>query len=294
MYMDMFDCGIYSFVNTMTMDTMKYWAKNSYQHIDVLLYSAMPYDAALSESYNKEMKRLYDAFQAIHEELNPAKRERNIYHMVKRFLTLNDHFVTLLERLKFEGFNGYPILYQLTYHILYEQLYVSEIFKPLLNTRYVQPQDVLIHADFRRGGLGTNPLQCIYGQLYFWSIIGAEHPSIIMNISPAEMRQLPEETIDELDNMTHLFNRINYKLTQIYPKLNKENLRMVLKEFDALNKEFLKILEKFSKNSRYLPQAVRKRLPDIFFGILEHIIKEHQYAADLCNRILKGIYGHNH
>ncbi len=289
--MDMFDCGIYSFVNAITMSTIKYWAKNSYQHIDVLLDSAEPNKATLEESFRTNMKRLHGSFQAIHDELETVKRDTNVYYMVKRFLRANDHFITLLERLKFEGYNGYPILYQLTYHILYEQMYVKEIFKPLMNSRNVKPQDVVINANFREVGLGTNPIQCIYGQLYFWSIIGAEHPSIIMNISPTEMKQLPKKTIDDFNTMTHLFNKMTYKLSNIYPKLNSRNLVIVLKEFETLNKEFIKLLGELWTNPRYLPTKVKDSLPKLFFGILEHIINEHKYADALCHRILENIYG---
>lgn len=291
--MDMFDCGIYSFVNAITIETIRYWAKNSYQHIDVLLNSAKPNQGILFESFNNDLKRLYKSFQNIYDELADVKRDTNVYFMIKRFLIANDHFIILLQRLKFEGFNGFPILYQVTYHILYEQMYVKEIFRPLMSTGDVQPDNVIINSNFRRMALGTNPIQCIYGQIYFWSIIGAEHPSIIMNISPNEMDQLPRKTIKEFDNIAKEFNKINYKLSTIYSRLNNMNIGIILKEFDNVNKEFLELLDMFKTNVQQLPANIKNNLPKLFFSILEHIIKEHEYAELLTDKIMESQYGKN-
>ncbi|GMQ59169.1 hypothetical protein AN1V17_35660 [Vallitalea sediminicola] len=289
--MDMFDCGIYSFVNAITIETIRYWAKNSYQHIDVLLNSAKPNQGILFESFNNDLKRLYKSFQNIYDELEDVKRDTNVYFMIKRFLIANDHFILILQRLKFEGFNGFPILYQVTYHILYEQMYVKEIFLPLMSTEDVQPDNVIINSNFRRMALGTNPIQCIYGQIYFWSIIGAEHPSIIMNISPNEMEQLPKKTIKEFEKIAIEFNKINYKLSTIYSKLNNMNIGIILKEFDNVNKEFLRLLDMFKTNVQQLPANIKNNLPKLFFSILEHIIREHEYAELLTKKIMESQYG---
>lgn len=289
--MDMFDCGIYSFVNTITIETIRFWAKNSYEHIEVLLNSAKPNGAILQESFEDEMKRLFTSFQSIYDDLGEVKRDTNVYYMVKRFLSVNDHFIALLERLKFEGYNGFPILYEATYHFLYEQMYVKEIFKPLMYTRDVHPQDVVINANFRKMGLGTNPLQCIYGQMYFWSIIGAEHPSLIMNVTPDEMKQLPKSTIKEFKQITNGFNSIAYGLSSIYPKLNDNNLMDVLQDFRELNRKFLNLLSQFKSNPQYLPPFLKRQLPKLFFGVLEHIIDEHKYVEALCKKIMKSQYG---
>ena len=291
--MDMFDCGIYSFVNAITIETIRYWSKNSYQHIDVLLNSATPNKGILFDSFNNDLKRLYKTFQNIYNELDDVKRDTNVYFMVKRFLIANDHFIILLQRLKFEGFNGFPILYQVTYHILYEQMYVKEIFRPLMCTGDVYPDNVIINSNFRRMALGTNPLQCIYGQIYFWSIIGAEHPSIIMNISPNEMEQLPKKIINEFNDIANRFNKINYKLSCIYSKLNMMNLSIILKDFCNVNEDFLVLLDRFKDSAENLPANVKNNLPKLFFAILEHIIKEHEYAKLLTEKIMESQYGRN-
>lgn len=288
--MDMFDCGIYSFVNSITIETIRFWAKNSYEHIDVLLNSAEPNGAILQESFEDEMKRLFTSFQSIYNDLGEVKRDTNVYYMVKRFLSVNDHLIALLERLKFEGYNGFPILYEATYHFLYEQMYVKEIFKPLMYTRDVHPQDVVMHASFRRMGLGTNPLQCIYGQIYFWSMIGAEHPSLVMNVAPDEMKQLPKSTVKEFKHITNRFNNVAYALSSIYPKLNNQNLLAVLEDLRVLNRDFLNFLSNFKNNPQYLPPFLKRQLPELFFGVLEHIIDEHQYVEALVKKIMKSQY----
>lgn len=290
--MDMFDCGIYSFVNAVTIETIRYWALNSYQHIDVLRNSAKPNNGVLYDSFNNDLIRLYKSFHNIYDELADVKRDTNVYFMVKRFLIANDHFIVLLQRLKFEGFNGYPELYQVTYHILYEQMYVKEIFRPLMITSDINTDNVVINSNFRRMGLGTNPNQCIYGQIYFWSIIGAEHPSIIMNISPEETKQLPRKIIDELNNMTERFNKINYKLSSIYSKMNNMKILVVLKEFCKTNNEFIKLLNSLKDTIESLPD-IKNNLPPLFFAILEHIIKEHEYAKLLSVKIMESQYGNN-
>ncbi|GKX29767.1 hypothetical protein SH1V18_22470 [Vallitalea longa] len=290
--MDMFDCGIYSFVNAVTIETVRYWARNSYQHIDVLINSAKPNNGVVYESFNNDLKRLYKSFHNIYDELADVKRDTNVYFMVKRFLIANDHFMVILQRLKFEGFNGYPELYQVTYHILYEQMYVKEIFRPLMITSDVNTDNVVINSNFRRMGLGTNPIQCIYGQIYFWSIIGAEHPSIIMNISPNETKQLPKKIINEFNNITKKFNDVNYKLSNIYPKLNNMNILVVIKEFSKINEEFIRLLYSLKDNIESLPN-IKNNLPKLFFAILEHIINEHGYAKLLTEKILESQYGKN-
>lgn len=289
--MDMFDCGIYSFVNAITIETIRFWAKNSYEHIEVLLNSAKPNGAILYESFEDEMKKLYQSFQGIYDDLGEVKRDTNVYYMVKRFLTINDRFGELLERLKFEGYNGFPILYEAVYHFLYEQMYIKEIFKPLMYNRDANPQDVVINACFRKMGLGTNALQCIYGQIYFWSIIGAEHPSLIMNVTPDEMKQLPKNTIKEFRRITNGFNSITYRLSSIYPKLNSKNLLDILEDFRELNRNFLGFLSQFKNNPSYLPPFLKRQLPKLFFGVLEHIIDEHKYVEALCQKIMKSQYG---
>ncbi len=158
-------------------------------------------------------------------------------------------------------------------------------------TRDVHPQDVVINANFRKMGLGTNPLQCIYGQMYFWSIIGAEHPSLIMNVTPDEMKQLPKSTIKDFKQITNGFNSIAYRLSSIYPKLNENNLMDVLQDFRELNRKFLNLLSQFKSNPQYLPPFLKRQLPKLFFGVLEHIIDEHKYVEALCKKIMKSQYG---
>lgn len=288
--MDMFDCGIYSFVNTITVETIRYFAKNSFQHIDVLFSQTQTSEVTLYDNLNNELKKLYKSFKMIYYDLEKVNSDTNIYFTLKKFLKTNDKFVILLERLKFEGYNGHPALYQVIYHVLYEQMYIKEIFRPLMYTRDIQPKNVVINSEFRKMSLGTNPIDCIYGQLYFWSLIGAEHPSIIMNISIDETNQLPMKTINKLKNTTKRFNNINYNLSEIYPKLNSDNLSSILYKFVELNNEFITLLNELAINSQYMPINMKIHLPKLFFNLLEHITYEHIYAKDLMNKIIKSQY----
>lgn len=283
--MDMFDCGIYSFVNAITIDTIRYFAKNSFQHIDVVYNQTNISEATLHETFNTNLKKLYKSFQEIYDELGIVNRDTNIYYMIKRFLRANDRFIVLLERLKNEGYNGYPVQHLILYHIIYEQMYIKEIFRPLMYTREIQPQNVVINSAFRRIGLGTNPLDCIYGQLYFWSIIGAEHPAIIMNIDTEGNQFFSTKTINKFKNVIKDFNKITYNLSEIYPNLSIDNINIILKKFIALNKDFINILNQLKASLPYQ----EKRFSKIFISIIDHIINEHIYAKELTDKIVKGL-----
>lgn len=283
----MLDCGVYSFIDALAIQSARFWAKNSYEHIDVLLNSAGPNGAILYDTFEETLKKLFKEYKEIYDELGNMRGDKSVCYLIKKFISINDYFIVLLERLKFEGFNGFPILFETTYHFIYEQKYIKEIFKPMLNLRDPSVKDVLITTKFRPMGVA---LQCIYSQIYFWSIIGAEHPSIITNITATELQQLPERTREEFRNMTNAFNNIAYRLSSIYPKLNDDNMLQILTDFEKVNRDFLTLLNRFKNDPTYLPQAVKSKLPDLFYGVLEHIIDEHKYADELCDCIMKNYY----
>ncbi|WP_105615157.1 BAR domain-containing protein [Vallitalea okinawensis] len=277
-------CGVLSFPEMMALEAVKFWAQNSYEHIEVLLGSAEPNGATLYPYFAEELEKLYKAFKEIYKTLDKNQYDENPYHMLHYFIETNRYFIRTLERLKFEGFNGFPILYQVTYHILYEQLYVQEIFKSMLYSKSKGPEDVVIQAIFRKMGLGNSPLNCIYGHMYFWSLIGAEHPSIIMNVTPTEKNQLPEVTIEKFYEFRDRFNGCAYQLSSIFEDLDQENLREVYKDFKKYNEDFLAFLEAFKEDPKYLPEELKASLPDLFYGTLEHIIEEHEYVLALCEK----------
>ena len=210
----------------------------------------------------------------------------NQFIILKSFIETNLLFIHLLERLKFEGYNGFPNLYELVYHSMYESMYVKELLE---RVEYCECDDevesVLIQAKFRDMGFGDDILDCIYSQMYFWSLIGAQHPSILMNVTPEEQSMLPKDTVKKFMYFVNKFNECNFKLSSIYAKLNKNDLHREYVIFKELNKQFLEFLKSFEMNEEYLPKEVKETLPEIFFGVWQHIIDEHTYVLNFCNKV---------
>lgn len=275
----MHGCGALSFPEKMALGAVKFWAENSFQHAEVLLKSGEPNGATLYPYFQEELTKLYDAFKEMYDTLDKDEEISNPYDMIYLFLTTNHYFIRLLERLKFEGYNGFPILYEITYHFLYEQLYVDQIFSSMFYSGYKAPEDVVIQGVFRKMGLGNSPLDCIYGHMYFWSLIGAEHCSILMSSATAP---LPEKTNKQFEKFRDLFNKCDYELSSIYDDLDVTNLGKVFMNFRKINMEFLEFLKDFQNDDTYLPESLKKTLPDLYFGVLQHIIDEHTYVLRLC------------
>lgn len=276
-----------TFSEKLILDTIKFWSEKSYQHIEVLLNSDSPSGPILFKDFEDNLKRLFTKFKDIYEKTDSVQDTTELIYLLNDFLSINDFFIHLLEKLKFEGFNGFPYQYQIVYHILYEQKYIKELFRPIEYTHHINPESVLIYASFKQTGLGLTALECIYNQMYFWCIIGAQHPSIIDSLFPAEA-DLPKATQVMLVKITNEFNSIAHQLSKICPQLNKDSLSKLLKEFKFVNQEFLKLLDNFGeKNSQYFPDKIKKQLPKLFFGLLQHIEEEHEYVLNLCKRFEK-------
>lgn len=274
-------CGALSFPGDMVLNAVTFWAQNSYEHIDVLLNSGSTPGAQLYPYFKEELEKLFKGFKEIYAE---SKKEKHQFpkQLVRNFIETNHYFIRLLERLKFEGFNGIPMLMEVTYHFLYEQQYVDQIFMATVPSVYHPPKDVVIHAIFRKNGLGSNPLDCIYGQMYFWSLIGAEHCSILTaNLE----NQLPKDTLQQYYKFRNDFNDLNYKLSQIYEDMKPAELSKVFLEFKKVNTQFLAFLKEYKENKEVFPQKVRESLPDLYFGVLQHIIDEHAYVLSLCKEM---------
>lgn len=262
-------------------ETIMFWSKNFYEHIEVLLNSAKPNNAMLYPYFKRELNMLFDAFKKIYKKTQESSINKEVF---EEFNKKTDHFITILEELKFEGFNGFPILYEIAYHFLYEAIYVRELLMRLGYERKLDIDSVLIQAKIRDMGFGKDMLNCVYSQIYFWSLIGAEHPSLLMNVTPSEEQMLPNITIEKFTYFINKFNNINFKLTSIYDELNVDNLYDVYTEFKILNMNFLEFLNTFKDDPKYLPESLKKNLPVLFFGVWQHILDEHEYVLKFCRK----------
>lgn len=256
---------------------IKFWSKNSFEHIDVLLNAYKSTKASMH--FEKELKRLFKEFKDVHSNIGKQTfpMGNNIY--IDKFLKSNNKLIVILERLKFEGFNGYPVLYEIAYHFLYEAKYINNV---LNNHIYSQdyPHSVIMTIKYAKSPhMGLNWL---YNQLYFWSLISAEHPSLLINITKKESTTIDKNVKERFINCTNGFNNINYMLSSIHKNMNETNLLPIKKEFMSLNNEFIKLLKDFKENlDKYLPEDVIKSLPDLFYGTYQHILDEQKYAKDL-------------
>lgn len=271
------------FTDDLIINTIKFWSVNSYEHIDVLLNGYEGTGAVLFPPFQSTLENLSTDFKNVYQKTSEVKNSKEIRSLLVSFLDLNNQFLDLLQRLKFEGFNAYPILYETVYHFIYEQEYIADLFKPLGFSNHQQNSSVPINVYFRRLGSYKTMLECIYNHIYFWSIIAAEHTSIIATVSPAE-DALPDYTKQLLTNYANQFNNINFQLSNIYANLSTSTLCPIFKDFRKLNATFLQLLEDFNKpNSALFPDSIKAQLPALFSGVLDHLIHEHQYVTSLCD-----------
>lgn len=279
-FMDFINC-CNTFTDSLILNTIEFWSKNSFEHIDVLLHGYEGTGAILQPSFEEALTEYDSIFHYIHETSKTLRTSKQIKELLKKFLSLNQQFLLLLQRLKFEGFNAYPILYEVVYHFIYEGQYIADLFRPLGFIVNKPNCSVIINTCYKANTYMQTNLECIYNNIYFWSIIGAEHTSILATISPIE-NDLPQKTKILLTEHANSFNAINYQLSTIYSRLNRNNLMNSFYEFITTNSNFLGLLENFeTDDSPLLPAPLKTQLPQFFYTILTHIISEHTYIQTI-------------
>ena len=255
-------------------ETVKFWSQNSYQHIGVILNSYTNSDAILSYTFQNELVRLKNTFTDVYNKSNNIKNNKELSLISAAFLFENQNFIKLLERLKFEGFNGYPILSQNIFHYIYEQRYINAIL-----SKTIPKSNILITVNFKP--FKDTTLSCIYNHMYFWSIIGAMHPAILMGISPAG-DVLPTALQKKLTNIKNKFNAIDFMLTSLKKPVSSKELFDIFINFETVNDEFLHLLtDMINGKEKILPDIFSSVLPQSFYGALSHMIAEHTYVKKL-------------
>lgn len=255
-------------------ETIKFWSQNSYQHIGVILNSYESSDAILSYTFQKELSRLKKVFENVYDKCKNIKNSRELSLISAAFLLENQNFIKLLERLKFEAFNGYPILSQNIFHYIYEQKYINAIL-----SKNIPEENVLITLNFRP--FKDTGIPCIYNHMYFWSIIGAMHPAILMGISPAN-EVLPTALRNKLTNIKNKYNAIAFMLSSLKRPVSSKELSDIFINFESVNDEFLHLLtDMINGKEKVLPDIFSTVLPESFYGALSHMIAEHTYVKKL-------------
>ncbi len=252
--------------------SVAFWSENSFQHIDSLLKSTNGTTAVLQPFFKEELLNLYEEFKKI----NQMYKQNNPRLIPKPavFFKINLRFINLLERIKFEGFSGYPILQQSIFHYIYEQRYINAVFavnNPVGNvliTEYFYP-------------FQNNVYSCIYNQMYFWCIIGSMHPSLLMgnNVFYNSINGYSKEF---LTNVCNSFNEIAFKLSQMKKPIKKVKLSEIFAEFEKLNSAFLEFLKLVKANNpRIFINVQNLRLSESFYAAVSHMIGEHTLVDEI-------------
>lgn len=258
--------------------TVAFWSENSYEHISSLLKSPQGTTAVLQPYFKQELQNSYDEFKRINQiytNVGQRPAPRPTY-----FFKINTQFINLLERIKFEGFSGYPILQQSVFHYIYEQRYINAVFavnNPVGN--------VLITEFF--SPFQNHTFSCIYNQMYFWCIIGSMHPSLLMSTN-AFYNAINGYSKEFLTVVCNSFNNIAFRLSQIKRPVKKVGIAEIFEEFKMLNLQFLQFLKEVKSGSPKIysnPQLLR--LPQDFYSKVTHMINEHTLVAEINDNIEK-------
>lgn len=263
--------------NNIIYKTMLFWAVNSEQHISVLLEAYKETGAKLPEKFEEKLKNLQDEFNSI---ISSAKANQvsNLRNILAELLYFNHKFINLLERMKFECYNGYPKLYQSVLHYIYEQEYIQQIFGYVSKNAGNEISSVVINNHFNSMLYGKSVLHCIYCNVYFWSLIAAEHTNIIEGLLPSRIKG-NEEIKKLLLNCRNEFNYICFMLSENFDNLSKTNLYQIIKHFNAYNTIFLNFLLEVDDNKKDDKNADYR--PGLYRPVLHHIISEHEYIKEL-------------
>lgn len=256
--------------------TVAFWSENSYQHISSLLKAPQGTTAVLQDEFKEKLQNYYQKFK----EINDLYKSQNHRLPIKpeHFFKLNENFIKLLERIKFEGFSGYPILQQSIFHYIYEQRYINAIFGIKNSVGFV-----LITEFF--APFNAYPLSCIYNQMYFWSIIGAMHPSLLLDTN-AFYNAINGYSKEFLTQITNNFNKINFRLSSLRKPIKKNHLKEIFEDFQNLNLSILDFLLLVkSNNPKIYSYPTGVNLSTQFYNKVEHMINEHTLVKEINQNI---------
>ncbi len=274
--MNFINCGAQASPELMR-KTVVFWSENSAQHITSLLKSTSGTTAVLEDYFKEQLKVFRDKFKLVNESFRQNNMPLSRY---QEFLRLNTGFINLLERIKFEAFSGYPVLQQSVFHYIYEGRYINAVFSAKNPAGNVP---ITLHfAPFLNQNFG-----CFYNQMYFWSIIGAMHPSLLMG-NNAFYNAINGYSKEFLTNVTNSFNRLNFMLSSLKKPIKKNALLPVFEEFSYLNENFLEFLRAIKQNSsKVFTSPFVSRLPTSFYEGVEHQIAEHTLVSEINQNIAK-------
>lgn len=252
-------------------NAVEFWAKNTVDHLGSLLKLGNTTTAIMQPCFSSELKDLLSSFKKISGLYSGDST--GLPTKPQLLFSENRRLINLLERMKFEGFSGYPYLQQTIFHYIYEQRYINAIFGVQNENRGL--------ITVRFSPIGGYPLVCIYNQMYFWSVIGAMHPSLMMG-NEKFYRSASLHTREYLTEITNRFNLICFELSSLRKPPVKSELKKVFESFYKLNLDFLRFLRLIRSNGGGIfTQGVPTDMPQSFYQSLDHMIAEHTLVKEL-------------
>lgn len=250
---------------------VEFWSANTVGHIETLLKLKGSSAAVMRPYFTKGLEESLYSFKKISRLYGGDNQKLSTKPQL--LFAENRKLINLLERMKFEGFGGYPYLQQTIFHYIYEQRYINAIFGV--------PNETAGLITVRFSPMGTLPLVCIYNQMYFWSVIGAMHPSLIMG-NEKFYRTASLHTREYLTEITNRFNSVCFNLSSLKKPPERAELKKVFEVFCALNSEFLRFLKLIkSGGSGIYAAGSPTDMPQSFYKSLDHIIGEHTLVKEL-------------
>ena len=250
---------------------VEFWSANTVGHIETLLKLKGSSAAVMRPYFTKGLEESLYSFKKISHLYGGDNQKLSTKPQL--LFAENRKLINLLERMKFEGFGGYPYLQQTIFHYIYEQRYINAIFGV--------PNETVGLITVRFSPMGTFPLVCIYNQMYFWSVIGAMHPSLIMG-NEKFYRTASLHTREYLTEITNRFNSVCFNLSSLKKPPERAELKKVFEVFCALNSEFLRFLKLIKAGGSGIYAAGSPTdMPQSFYKSLDHIIGEHTLVKEL-------------
>ena len=250
---------------------VEFWSANTVGHIETLLKLKGTSAAVMQPYFTKGLEESLYSFKKISRLYGGDNQKLSTKPQL--LFAENRKLINLLERMKFEGFGGYPYLQQTIFHYIYEQRYINAIFGV--------PNETVGLITVRFSPMGTFPLVCIYNQMYFWSVIGAMHPSLIMG-NEKFYRTASLHTREYLTEITNRFNSVCFNLSSLKKPPERAELKKVFEVFCALNSEFLRFLKLIKAGGSGIYAAGSPTdMPQSFYKSLDHIIGEHTLVKEL-------------
>ncbi len=236
-------------------------SENSYQHIS----SFLSQNSNTRPDFEKALSSLESSFKDTY---NAASSNADYKRLSAKFLGDNERFISLLERMKFENFGGYPIACQNIFHYLYEQRYFNALFLNNKNTH-----NVLITTTFN-AEFKLSKSYLLYNNIYFWSIIGGMHPGILL-ANGKFTGLITQNTKKRLDSFRTRFNDVCYRLSSTRSRLNMNELNGIYIDFKKLNSEFYDFLTEIKNQASGIFIPGSTPLPASFYNGIDHMIAEH-------------------